>query len=99
MPGSQIQTIAFLSHLKDKGINGPFMVVGPLSTLPNWVNEFARFCPALPALMYHGSKLEREELRKTRIKPPGGFCDWAGSGGEEDRVDWVLDLQHARVRC
>ena len=67
----QVQTIGFLSHLKAKGINGPFLVIGPLSTLPNWINEFERFCPSLPAVLYHGSKQEREELRCGRLKPPG----------------------------
>ena len=71
----QVQTIGFLSHLKSKGINGPFLVIGPLSTLPNWIAEFERFCPALPAVLYHGSKQEREELRMGRLKPPGvGKC-------------------------
>lgn len=35
----QIQTIGFLSHLRTKGVRGPFLVVGPLSTLSNWVSE------------------------------------------------------------
>ena len=63
----QIQTITFISHLKHKGINGPFLVVGPLSTLSNWINEFQRFCPDLPAVMYHGSKQEREKLRSNQL--------------------------------
>jgi SNF2 family DNA or RNA helicase len=54
--------------LRQNGVRGPFLVIGPLSTLPNWINEFQRFCPGMPALMYHGSRAEREELRRTRLK-------------------------------
>jgi ATP-dependent DNA helicase len=63
----QVQTIGLLSHLRSKGVNGPFMVVGPLSTLPNWVAEFERWCPSMPAVLYHGTKLERQQLRSKRL--------------------------------
>ena len=52
-------------------MHGPFLVIGPLSTLPNWVSEFERFCPGMPALLYHGSKAEREVLRNTKLKGAG----------------------------
>ncbi|XP_072989516.1 ATP-dependent DNA helicase DDM1 isoform X3 [Typha latifolia] len=41
--GKTIQTIGFLAHLKGKGLDGPYMVIAPLSTLSNWVNEVSRF--------------------------------------------------------
>ncbi len=59
----QVQTIGFLSNLYANGIRGPFMVVVPLSTLGNWVGEFARWAPSIPVVMYHGSKAERAALR------------------------------------
>eukprot|EP00955_Chlamydomonas_euryale_P030030 316661-Chlamydomonas_euryale.AAC.3 len=59
----QIQTIGFLSHLKDTGVHGPFLVVAPLSTLGNWVAEFERACPSCPAVMYHGSRAARQAMR------------------------------------
>lgn len=40
--GKTIQTIGFLAHLKGKGLDGPYLVIAPLSTLSNWVSEFAR---------------------------------------------------------
>jgi len=40
--GKTIQTIGFLAHLKGKGLDGPYMVIAPLSTLSNWVNEISR---------------------------------------------------------
>lgn len=79
----QVQTIGFLSHLWSKHVTGPFLIVAPLSTLPNWVAEFQRWCPAIPVVLYHGSKEERAKLRK---KLPRGesfgaklhdFCKWA----------------------
>lgn len=40
--GKTIQTIAFLAHLKGNGLHGPYLVIAPLSTLSNWVNEISR---------------------------------------------------------
>lgn len=40
--GKTIQTIGFLSHLKGKGLDGPYLVIAPLSTLSNWANEISR---------------------------------------------------------
>jgi SNF2 family DNA or RNA helicase len=61
------QTIAFLCHLRSKGIYGPYLILGPLSTLPNWVAEFARWAPDFPCLLYHGSKAERAEMQRSRL--------------------------------
>ena len=42
--GKTIQTIALLSYLMEfKHNNGPFLIVVPLSTLSNWVNEFNKW--------------------------------------------------------
>ena len=65
--GKTVQTIGFLSHLRNKGILGPYLILGPLSTLSNWINEFNRFCPEFPAVLYHGSKQERAEIRAKRL--------------------------------
>ncbi|KAL0721668.1 hypothetical protein Bca4012_036267 [Brassica carinata] len=65
--GKTIQTIGFLSHLKGNGLDGPYLVIAPLSTLSNWVNEIARFTPSINAIIYHGPKKERDELRKKHM--------------------------------
>ena len=65
--GKTVQTIGFLSHLRNKGVLGPYLILGPLSTLPNWVNEFKKFCPDFPVILYHGSKQERAELRTRHL--------------------------------
>lgn len=68
--GKTLQTIAFLAHLRGKGVWGPFIIVAPLSTIANWVNEFERFTPGIPAMMYHAStKHERAQLRR-KIRYP-----------------------------
>lgn len=41
--GKTIQCIALFSYLYEMGVGGPFLVVAPLSTVPNWVNEFKRW--------------------------------------------------------
>lgn len=61
--GKTIQTIGFLAHLKGKGLDGPYMVIAPLSTLSNWVNEISRFAPSMKAIIYHGDRKQRNEIR------------------------------------
>eukprot|EP00026_Physarum_polycephalum_P000248 Phypoly_transcript_00248.p1 GENE.Phypoly_transcript_00248~~Phypoly_transcript_00248.p1 ORF type:complete len:838 (-),score=136.55 Phypoly_transcript_00248:415-2928(-) len=61
--GKTIQVIAFIAHLWEKGVQGPFLIVAPLSTLQNWVNEFHRWTPSVPVMMYHATKDERATLR------------------------------------
>lgn len=70
--GKTIQTISFLAFLREKGINGPFLVAAPLSTTSNWVAEFKKWTPDIPVVLYHGSKQEREEIRRKKLKNPGG---------------------------
>ncbi|KAI9789158.1 MAG: hypothetical protein M1816_006290 [Peltula sp. TS41687] len=69
--GKTIQTISFLAFLRSKKTYGPFLIAAPLSTLGNWVEEFARWTPDIPVVLYHGTKLEREELRSTKLVKPG----------------------------
>ena len=63
--GKTVQTIAMLGHLAEtRGIWGPFIVIAPTSTLPNWVNEFAKFYPSFKVLPYYGTAKQRASLRK-----------------------------------
>ena len=50
------------------GSVGPFLIVAPLSTVPNWVKEFQRFAPHFPVILYHGTKEEREDIRRKTLK-------------------------------
>ncbi|KAL3525397.1 hypothetical protein ACH5RR_013769 [Cinchona calisaya] len=65
--GKTIQTIAFLAHLKGNGLDGPYLVIAPLSTLSNWVNEINRFAPSVNAIIYHGYGKERDEIRREHM--------------------------------
>lgn len=69
--GKTIQTISFLAFLREKGVNGPFLIAAPLSTTSNWVAEFKKWTPKIPVVLYHGSKQEREEIRTKRLRNPG----------------------------
>eukprot|EP00965_Chrysotila_dentata_P093722 3097592-Pleurochrysis_carterae.AAC.2 len=41
-PSQTAQSVAMLQSLKSvEGINGPFLIVAPLSTLPHWEREIA----------------------------------------------------------
>ena len=66
--GKTIQTIALFAHLVEMGVKGPFLIIAPLSTVPNWVKEINKFAPLLPVVLYHGSALEREEKRNQYLK-------------------------------
>ena len=62
--GKTIQCIALIAHLLTKGVSGPFMVVAPLATLPNWVREFEKWLPDHPVVRYHGPAADREAMLK-----------------------------------
>mmetsp|Transcript_14172 Transcript_14172/g.39221 ORF Transcript_14172/g.39221 Transcript_14172/m.39221 type:complete len:831 (-) Transcript_14172:130-2622(-) len=65
--GKTIQCVALIAHLLTKGVSGPFMVVAPLATLPNWVREFEKWLPTQQVVRYHGP--EREALLKGPLHP------------------------------
>uniref|UniRef100_A0A8C3CUJ6 Proliferation-associated SNF2-like protein n=1 Tax=Cairina moschata TaxID=8855 RepID=A0A8C3CUJ6_CAIMO len=60
--GKTIQCIATIALMVERGVPGPFLVCGPLSTLPNWMSEFKRFTPEIPIMLYHGAQQERRKL-------------------------------------
>jgi ATP-dependent DNA helicase len=47
------------------------LIAAPLSTTSNWVEEFRKWTPSIPVVLYHGTKPERENMRKTRLKHTG----------------------------
>ena len=66
--GKTIQLISFLAFLREHGTNGPFLVLGPLSTVNNWVKEFRYWTPEIPVVMYHGSPQVRGQIRRQQLK-------------------------------
>lgn len=69
--GKTIQVIALVAHLLTQGVSGPFLVVAPLATLPNWVREFQKWLPSQPVLRYHGTAPEREAMMRGPLNPKG----------------------------
>uniref|UniRef100_A0A8C5EAF1 Proliferation-associated SNF2-like protein n=1 Tax=Gouania willdenowi TaxID=441366 RepID=A0A8C5EAF1_GOUWI len=69
--GKTIQCIAHIAMMIEKKVMGPFLVVAPLSTLPNWINEFKRFTPDISVVLYHGPQPERAKVLKQMRRPQG----------------------------
>jgi SNF2 family DNA or RNA helicase len=66
--GKTIQTIALLSYIMEsKHNNGPFLVVVPLSTLSNWVNEFTKWAPECIMVTYKGPPQTRKAIFKQEM--------------------------------
>ncbi|XP_034231583.1 lymphoid-specific helicase-like [Thrips palmi] len=68
--GKTVQVIALICFLVEMGVGGeaPFLVIGPLSTLHNWVAEFQNFAPKIPVLLYHGNQQQRNLLKGGILK-------------------------------
>lgn len=61
--GKTVQTISLIALLREKDAYfGPHLIVAPLSTLSNWMDEFARWVPDIPVVMYHGTPAERADV-------------------------------------
>lgn len=61
--GKTIQTISLFSYLiGNKGNEGPFLVVVPLTTINNWMSEFEHWAPSIRIITYKGKKNERPIL-------------------------------------
>ncbi|XP_076260406.1 lymphoid-specific helicase-like [Rhynchophorus ferrugineus] len=57
--GKTIQIIAFICVLLKQNVSGPFLIVTPLSTIPNWENEFKKFAPKVPVVVVCGTAQDR----------------------------------------
>lgn len=62
--GKTLQVISFLAYLLENGLDGPFLIVGPLSTLGGWRDQLARFAPSMKSLVYYGSREARRKLQR-----------------------------------
>jgi SNF2 family DNA or RNA helicase len=52
--GKTVQTLALLQKEWLAG-RGPVLLIAPTSVTGNWIREAARFTPALPTMLHHGS--------------------------------------------
>ncbi|KAG7197970.1 hypothetical protein KM043_016202 [Ampulex compressa] len=62
--GKTVQVIALLCHLFEKHQDGPYLIIAPLSTIPNWMMELEKFAPKLPLVLLYGSADERAAMYK-----------------------------------
>ncbi|CAF0747001.1 unnamed protein product [Didymodactylos carnosus] len=61
--GKTIQTIGLITYLMEvKKVNGPYLIIVPLSTLANWVNEFTKWAPAVVNIIFKGNPAIRKAL-------------------------------------
>lgn len=66
--GKTVQTISLIALLREQeDYLGPHLIVAPLSTLSNWMDEFHQWTPSIPVVMYHGNQKQREEIFRTKI--------------------------------
>ncbi|XP_014291998.1 ATP-dependent helicase brm isoform X3 [Halyomorpha halys] len=62
--GKTIQTIGLITYLMEKKkVNGPYLIIVPLSTLSNWVLEFEKWAPSVFVVAYKGSPAMRRTLQ------------------------------------
>ena len=67
--GKTIQAISLIAYLMELKNNlGPYLVVVPLSTLSNWVNEFHKWCPSAHVICYKGTPGQRKEVYRDQVK-------------------------------
>ena len=67
--GKTIQAIALVAYLMELKNNlGPFLVIVPLSTLSNWVNEFTKWCPSAHLVCYKGTPAQRKQLYQDHVR-------------------------------
>ncbi|KAG5280717.1 hypothetical protein AALO_G00063210 [Alosa alosa] len=61
--GKTIQTIALITYLMEhKRLNGPYLIIVPLSTLSNWVYELDKWAPSIVKIAYKGTPGMRRSL-------------------------------------
>ncbi|KAI0743919.1 SNF2 family N-terminal domain-containing protein [Daedaleopsis nitida] len=62
--GKTVQVISFFAHLKERGRDGPHLIVVPSSTLENWCREFQKFAgDNINVETYYADKNDRPKLR------------------------------------
>ena len=55
--------LSLFAYLREVGVEGPFLVICPLSVVTPWMNEIALWTPSLSAIRLHGTMAERERLK------------------------------------
>ncbi|KAJ9647797.1 ATP-dependent DNA helicase Hrp3 [Coniosporium apollinis] len=70
--GKTVQTVSFMNWLRhDRGQQGPFIVVVPLSTMPAWADTFNNWTPDLNYVVYNGNETARKIIREHEMLVDG----------------------------
>ncbi|KAK8791931.1 hypothetical protein WA158_005308 [Blastocystis sp. Blastoise] len=71
--GKTIQSIIYISSLIHiEGIRKPFLIIAPLSTVSNWMNEFREWAPDLYATPFTGNSEARQIILDNDIYNKNG---------------------------
>ncbi|KAG7389735.1 Chromodomain-helicase-DNA-binding protein 1-like [Phytophthora pseudosyringae] len=76
--GKTLQVISLVAALvtadrdRKRSEGGRFLVVAPLSVLPNWMEQFQQFAPSISTAMYIGPAKDREATQKLIEASPLG---------------------------
>ncbi|KAI1373862.1 SNF2 family N-terminal domain-containing protein [Hypoxylon crocopeplum] len=66
--GKTIQVISLVALLREQEkYFGPHLIIAPLSTLSNWQDEFQKWTPTIPFVLYHGTPQERQQIFRDKI--------------------------------
>jgi SWI/SNF-related matrix-associated actin-dependent regulator of chromatin subfamily A protein 2/4 len=61
--GKTIQTVALITYLMEvKKINGPYLIIVPLSTISNWTLELDKWAREIVKIVFKGDKDQRKRL-------------------------------------
>jgi SNF2 family DNA or RNA helicase len=75
--GKTIQTVAFLHQLRympTTQLNGPFLIIAPLSLVDQWQSEIALWSPNMNCVLLHGCAAARELIFKHEFYFTEPFC-------------------------
>lgn len=61
--GKTIQSLTFVNSVWEYGVRGPFLIIAPLSTIPNWQREFEGWTD-MNVVVYHGSQQSKSMLQE-----------------------------------
>lgn len=61
--GKTIQSLTFIHSVWEYGIRGPYLIIAPLSTIPNWQREIEAWTD-MNVVVYHGSGASRNMLQE-----------------------------------
>ncbi len=72
-PECNSQSISVLGLLRSKFRRDKFLVIAPLSTVPNWLREFQRFAPDMDVVVFGGNEESRTVCLQHDLKYEHAF--------------------------